>query len=325
MAARPRLLRTCISIEAGQTGDTRSLPEACLDGEWGEAPEAVCWVPSGCIFLSSACLSWGPGSGSAKGADRPLCTRGWAPGTWCGSSGASKAPHPGRLDAAAGCWGCSGLHSGYTICLYSFLVEKMNPGGRIHSEHVNCGGRAGQLFPVLGSNSKVQMQKSELNFKAGFLRIWDSPREVSVISGELVLSSVPASLPTSAPPPPLPEAAGLMGHPSHFLDAVLCSLTLVYFRETICPREQGIFLCCFCSLTRSEVMARAKRMVRKERGSLCPLRRCEVSRSRTWATKCSAINGLTWEVAVGWEAGRVFRTDAQTHGRPGAGWSPGKI
>lgn len=113
---------------------------------------------------------------------------------------------PGRLDTAAGCWGGSGLHSGYAICLYSFLVEKMNLGGRIHSERVNCGGRAGQLFPVLGSNSKVQMQKSELNFKAGFLRIWDSPREVSVISGELVLSSAPASLPTSAPPPPLPEA-----------------------------------------------------------------------------------------------------------------------
>lgn len=91
----------------------------------------------------------------------------------------------------------------------------MNPGGRIHSEHVNCGGQAGQLFPVLRSNSKAQMQKSELNFKTGFLRIWDSPREthISVISGELVLNSVSASLPTSAPPPALPESAGVMGHP----------------------------------------------------------------------------------------------------------------
>lgn len=91
----------------------------------------------------------------------------------------------------------------------------MNPGGKIHSEHVNCGGWAGQLFPVLESSSKVQMQKSELDFKAGVLRIWDSPREthISVISGEPVLNSVPASLPTSAPPPALPEAAGVMGHP----------------------------------------------------------------------------------------------------------------
>lgn len=116
----------------------------------------------------------------------------------------------------------------------------MNPGGRIHSEHVNCGGRAGQLFLVLGSSSKVQMQKSELNFKTGFLRIWDSPREVSVISGELVLNSVPASLPTFAPPPPLPEAAGMMGHPSRLLDAGLCSLTLVYFRETMCSPRTGL-------------------------------------------------------------------------------------
>ena len=171
--------------------------------------------PSGCTFLSSSCLSWGPGSGSAKGADGPLCTRGCVPGTCCGSSGASKAPCPGRLDAPGGCWGCSGLHSGYTICLYSFLVQKMNPGGGSTLSMLTGGGQAGQLFPVLRSNSTEQTQKSELNFKTVFLRIWDSPREthISVISGELVLNSVPASLPTSAPPPALPEAAGMMGHP----------------------------------------------------------------------------------------------------------------
>ena len=29
------------------------------------------------------------------------------------------------------------------------------------------------------------------------------------------------------------------------------------------------------------------------------------------------VTGWTWEVRVGWEVGRVFRTDAPTPGRPG--------